>query len=212
SRIWLRRLQYHNLLRRPFDKTRRDQTHTSAGRRQGGRIFWIVEEAQIGSAGGIERRDVTDRTLGGIAGAKLGARQGGDRAGGEVAIRYDKIPHVAGVAFGPRSEFRAAARREKLGAVVGLLEEWIGKVKAQRPERRIPDDAGAGGGAHRRGVGILQGALAEERRGQPNRRSRIDRSDLAVDLASSWIRSFTSIAPQGAGIDEYGAAEAAVLG
>ncbi|MBO0717397.1 MAG: hypothetical protein J2P55_08710, partial [Rhizobiales bacterium] len=48
---------------------------------------------------------VADWTLSRIAGAKFGARQGGDGAGGELAIRYDKIPHVAAVVLGRDQNF-----------------------------------------------------------------------------------------------------------
>src|SRR5262249_48734293 len=72
------------------------------------------------------------------------------------------------------------------------------------------DDAGAGGGAHRRGVGKLEAALAEEGPG-PSGRSGIGRGNYTVDFAGRWACGLTSVAPQGAGIDENGAAEAAVL-
>src|SRR5215469_6896102 len=198
------------MTRRSFDKARRDQASAGAGRRQCGGIFRIIEKAEVGRAGGIERRNIADRTVGGVAGAKLGARQGSDGARGELAIRYDKIPHVAGVVLGPPSEFRAAAEREELGAVVGLFEDRIGEIEAQRPEWRIPDDAAAGRGAHRRAVGKLHGAVAIESRG---RRSRfwIRTRDQTVDFSSRRIRRFSSVAPQRTRIDEYGAAEPAVL-
>src|SRR5205085_561293 len=87
------------MTRRLFDKPRRDQAGSGVGRRQGTGIFRIVEKTQVGCAGGIERRDVADRTIGRVAGAKLGPGQSRNRAGGELAIGYDKIPHVAGVAL-----------------------------------------------------------------------------------------------------------------
>jgi hypothetical protein len=93
------------MTRRLFDKAWRDQAGAGAGRGKLAGIFRIVEKAQVGCAGGIERRDIADWTLGGVAGAKLGARQRGDGAGGKFAIRYDKIPHVAGVVLGRDQNF-----------------------------------------------------------------------------------------------------------
>jgi hypothetical protein len=93
------------MTRRLFDKARCDQAGAGPSRRQRGRIFRIVEETEVGCASGIERRDIADRTIGGVAGAKFSARQRSDRAGGEFAIGYYKIPHVAGVVLGRDQNF-----------------------------------------------------------------------------------------------------------
>src|SRR5689334_11179909 len=88
------------MTRRLVDKARRDQAGAGARRRQGAGKFRIVEKTQVGYAGSIERRDVADRTIGRVASAKLGPGQSRNRTGGKLAIRYDKIPHAAGVALG----------------------------------------------------------------------------------------------------------------
>jgi hypothetical protein len=97
------------MARRLFDKARRDQAGAGAGGGKLARVFWIIEKAEIGGTGAVERRDIADRPLGGVAGAKLGTRQGGNRPGGELAIRYDKIPHVAGVVL--KAAIRISCRR-----------------------------------------------------------------------------------------------------
>jgi hypothetical protein len=75
------------------NKARCDQAGAGAGGRQLAGIFRIFQKANVGGAGGIERRNVTDQAVGRIARAELGAGQGSDRAGREFALRYDKILH-----------------------------------------------------------------------------------------------------------------------
>src|SRR6187455_565154 len=53
---------------------------------------------------------------------------------------------------GARLKFRAAAEAERLDLIVTLLRERERIVKAQRTERRIPDQAHANRGADRTGV------------------------------------------------------------
>ena len=47
-----------------------------------------------------------------------------------------------------------AGSSQALGDVVGLLGERVGVIDAQRPERRIPDQARAGRGTHARELAI----------------------------------------------------------
>ena len=95
GRIGMRDLEHRDARRQRRGKARPDQTGAGARRRGVAEIFGIVEEAQIGRARGIERRDIADAAIGRIALAQLGARQRGDLAGRQFAIGGDKIGHPA---------------------------------------------------------------------------------------------------------------------
>src|SRR5262249_44735944 len=103
----------------------------------------------------------------------------------------------------PRSEFRAAAERKELRAVIRLLEERICEIEAQRAERRVPDQARSGRGAHGRAVGELHATLAEEWSHR--------RLHDPIDFAGRGGLRLAPIAPDRSGIDEDSAAEAAVF-
>src|ERR1700723_315561 len=102
----------------------------------------------------------------------------------------------------------SAAEGEELGPVVPLLQDRVGKIKPQRSERRVPDDAGADRHANGVGVDVLHATLADEGVGGTAER----RGDGTVDFACSRRSGLSFVIPLRTRIEEYGAAEAGILG
>ena len=78
---------------------RRPQTAARSGKRRRAcrpirRDIWNFEKAHVGCGCGIERRNIADAPVGRIAVAQPGARQRGDLAGRQFAVRFDKIRHT----------------------------------------------------------------------------------------------------------------------
>ena len=80
--------------RRRCRKARRDQAGAGAGVSERIEIFRVVEKADVGRPGAIERRDIADAAVGRIAVTQLGVRQRRNLGDRQLAIGFDKSRHA----------------------------------------------------------------------------------------------------------------------
>src|SRR5438034_586432 len=125
----------------------------------------------------------------------------GRRLPGAVSFRVKAVSLSTRERQTKSSKPRAGAEAEALGHVVALLDQRYRVIDAERSERRIPDQAGAGGDARLRGirrpVAVARVAALAAQAARKNRRRKGRRS---------------LVAPHVAGVDEHRGPEARILG